>query len=58
MPLGSYQASNEDAVNNAIRFIKEAGSDAVKCEGGVRMYNRVKAISDAGVAVAGHIGYT
>ena len=58
MPLGSYQASNADAVNNALRFIKEAGSDAVKCEGGVRMAERVRAMADAGIAVAGHIGYT
>jgi 3-methyl-2-oxobutanoate hydroxymethyltransferase len=58
MPLGSYQASNECAVNNAIRFIKEAEMDAVKCEGGKRMYDRVKAMKDAGIAVVGHIGYT
>lgn len=58
MPLGSYQASNEIAVNNAIRFIKEAEVDAVKCEGGKRMYDRVKAMKDAGIAVIGHIGYT
>jgi 3-methyl-2-oxobutanoate hydroxymethyltransferase len=58
MPLGSYQASNEIAVNNAIRFIKEAEVDAVKCEGGERMYDRVKAMNDAGIAVVGHIGYT
>jgi 3-methyl-2-oxobutanoate hydroxymethyltransferase len=58
MPLGSYQASNECAVNNAIRFIKEAEMDAVKCEGGRRMYDRVKAMKDAGIAVIGHIGYT
>jgi 3-methyl-2-oxobutanoate hydroxymethyltransferase len=58
MPLGSYQASNEIAVNNAIRFIKEAEVDAVKCEGGKRMSDRVKAMNDAGIAVMGHIGYT
>lgn len=58
MPLGSYQASNMDAVNNAIRFLKEAGMDSIKCEGGVRIYNRVKAMKDAGIAVTGHIGFT
>jgi len=58
MPLGSYQSSNECAVNNAIRFIKEAEMDAVKCEGGKRMYPRIKAMKDAGIAVVGHIGYT
>ena len=58
MPLGSYQASDEDAVNNAIRFHKEAGVDAIKLEGGVRTLSRVKAILDAGIAVCGHIGLT
>lgn len=58
MPLGSYQASNADAVNNAIRFIKEAEVDAVKCEGGKRMCDRINAMKDAGIAVMGHIGYT
>ena len=58
MPLGSYQASDEDAVRNAIRFLKEAGVDAVKLEGGVRTLSRVKAILAAGVAVCGHIGLT
>jgi 3-methyl-2-oxobutanoate hydroxymethyltransferase len=58
MPLGSYQASNEIAVNNALRFIKEAEMDAVKCEGGSRIQERVKAMADAGIAVMGHIGYT
>jgi 3-methyl-2-oxobutanoate hydroxymethyltransferase len=58
MPLGSYQASDEDAVNNAIRFSKEAGVDAIKLEGGVRTVSRVRAILDAGIAVCGHIGLT
>lgn len=58
MPLGSYQISNEEAVRNALRFIKEAEMDSVKCEGGKRVYNRIKAMSDAGIAVFGHIGYT
>jgi len=58
MPLGSYQASDEDAVRNAIRFLKEANVDAIKLEGGVRTVSRVRAILDAGVAVCGHIGLT
>src|SRR5664280_1263517 len=58
MPLGSYQACDEDAVRNAIRFLKEANVDAIKLEGGVRTVSRVKAILDAGVAVCGHIGLT
>jgi 3-methyl-2-oxobutanoate hydroxymethyltransferase len=58
MPLGSYQTSDEDAVVNAIRFLKEAGADAIKLEGGVRIANRIKAIDEAGVVVVGHIGLT
>ncbi|MBW2139388.1 MAG: 3-methyl-2-oxobutanoate hydroxymethyltransferase [Deltaproteobacteria bacterium] len=58
MPLGSYQASDEDAVRNAIRFVKEAGVDAIKLEGGKRVISRIKAILDAGVVVIGHIGLT
>ena len=56
MPLGSYQASDEDAVTNAIRFLKEANVDAIKLEGGVRTVSRVRAILDAGVAVCGQSG--
>jgi len=58
MPLGSYQASDEEAVSNAIRFLKEAEVDAIKLEGGVRIAGRIKAIDEAGVVVVGHIGLT
>jgi 3-methyl-2-oxobutanoate hydroxymethyltransferase len=58
MPLGSYQVSDEDAVFNAIRFLKEADVDAIKLEGGVRIASRIRAITDAGVCVIGHIGLT
>jgi 3-methyl-2-oxobutanoate hydroxymethyltransferase len=58
MPLGSYQASDEQAVNNAIRFLKEADVDAIKLEGGVRVASRIRAITDAGGNVIGHIGLT
>ena len=58
MPLGSYQSSDALAVDNALRFIKEAEMDAVKCEGGKRIAERVKAMANAGIAVMGHIGYT
>ena len=58
MPLGSYQVSDEDAVFNAIRFLKEADVDAIKLEGGVRIASRIRAITDAGVSVIGHIGLT
>ena len=58
MPKGSYEASDVDAVNNAMRFIKEAGCDAVKLEGGSSMANRAKAIANSGIPVVGHIGLT
>lgn len=58
MPFGSYQISDEDAVSNAVRFLKEADMDAVKLEGGVRVASRIKAISEAGIVVCGHIGLT
>jgi 3-methyl-2-oxobutanoate hydroxymethyltransferase len=56
MPFMSYQASVEDAVRNAGRFVKEGGAEAVKLEGG-RVYTaQIKAIIDAGIPVMGHIG--
>ena len=58
MPFMSYQVSDEEAVRNAGRFLKEASVDAVKLEGGVRVISRVKAILDAGIVVCGHIGLT
>jgi len=58
MPQGSYEVSNEQAVENAIRFIKIAGSDCVKLEGGKRMVERVESITRAGVLVMGHLGLT
>ncbi len=58
MPFGSYQASDEEAVRNACRFLKEADVDAIKLEGGVRVASRIRAIADAGIVVFGHIGLT
>ena len=58
MPFMSYQSSIEKAVENAGRFLKEAGCDAVKLEGGVRVTPQIKAIVDAGIVVVGHIGLT
>ena len=58
MPFMSYQTSNEDAVANAGRFLKEAGVDGVKLEGGLRIIPRIRAILDAGIVVCGHIGLT
>jgi 3-methyl-2-oxobutanoate hydroxymethyltransferase len=58
MPFMSYQESDEIAIMNAGRYIKEAGCDAIKLEGGVSCKSRIKAIVDAGIAVFGHIGMT
>ena len=58
MPFLSYQASDEKAVENAGRFLKEANVDAIKLEGGVRVARRIKAIVEAGILVVGHIGLT
>ncbi|MBI3589586.1 MAG: 3-methyl-2-oxobutanoate hydroxymethyltransferase [Candidatus Liptonbacteria bacterium] len=56
MPLGAYQASNEDAVRNAVRFIKEAKCAAVKCEASMKLLPRFEAIANAEVLVMGHLG--
>jgi 3-methyl-2-oxobutanoate hydroxymethyltransferase len=58
LPFGSFQVSDEDAVRNAIRFVKEAGADAVKLEGAGAMLTRVRAIVEAGIPVMGHLGLT
>ena len=58
MPFMSYQSSTEKAVENAGRFLKEAGCDAIKLEGGVRITSQIRAIVDAGIVVMGHIGLT
>jgi len=58
MPFGSYQITDADAVENATRFLKEAGMDAIKLEGGTRVISRIEAILDAGIVVCGHIGLT
>jgi 3-methyl-2-oxobutanoate hydroxymethyltransferase len=58
MPFGSFQVSDEEATRNAIRFVKEAGADAIKLEGAGRMLSRVRAIVGAGIPVMGHIGLT
>jgi len=58
MPFGSYHVSDEDAVRNAIRFIKEAEADVVKLEGAGPSLSRVSAIVSAGIGVMGHVGLT
>jgi 3-methyl-2-oxobutanoate hydroxymethyltransferase len=58
MPFGSFQISDEEAVRNAVRFVKEAGADAVKVEGAGPTVSRALALSGAGIAVMAHIGLT
>lgn len=58
MPFGSYQTGIRDAVRNGIRFLKEAGCDAVKLEGGLSVCPVVEALVSAGVPVMAHIGLT
>src|SRR5881628_1315994 len=58
MPFGSYQAGREDALRNAARFLKEAGMDAVKIEGGREVVDTVRALVENGIAVMAHVGLT
>ena len=58
MPFMSYQASVEQAVRNAGRFLQEAGMDAVKLEGGHERSDAIRAIVEAGIPVQGHLGLT
>ena len=58
LPFGSYEASNEQAIATAQRFVKEAGCDAVKLERGGVCAERARAIVDAGIPVMGHVGLT
>jgi len=58
MPFGTYQASDDEAVTNAIRFVKDGGADAVKVEGAGRTRRRIRAILGAGIPVMGHVGLT
>jgi 3-methyl-2-oxobutanoate hydroxymethyltransferase len=58
LPFGSYEASNEEAIRSAQRFIKEAGCDAVKIERGGTSVERAAAMVGAGIPVMGHVGLT
>jgi 3-methyl-2-oxobutanoate hydroxymethyltransferase len=59
LPFGSYEVSDEQAVQTAFRFVKEAGADAVKLEGGgPTSVARARAIVNAGIPVMGHVGLT
>lgn len=53
---GSYESSDEQAINTAFRFVKESGVEAIKLEGGKRMAKRVRAIVNAGIPVIQHLG--
>jgi len=58
MPFGAYHCGIDEACRNAVRFHKEAGVDCIKLEGGTRVADIIKAISDGGMLVMGHIGLT
>ncbi|MCL2454288.1 MAG: 3-methyl-2-oxobutanoate hydroxymethyltransferase [Micrococcales bacterium] len=58
MPFGSYEAGPTQALATAVRLMKETGVSAVKLEGGARVAAQVRALTDAGVPVVGHLGYT
>jgi 3-methyl-2-oxobutanoate hydroxymethyltransferase len=58
MPFGSYQCGWQDAVKNAARYFKEAGVDCIKLEGGTKITEVIKAVTDAGMLLIGHIGLT
>jgi 3-methyl-2-oxobutanoate hydroxymethyltransferase len=58
LPFGSYEAGPAQALQTAIRFMKEGGCHAVKFEGGVRVAEQVAKVTEAGIPVMGHIGFT
>jgi 3-methyl-2-oxobutanoate hydroxymethyltransferase len=58
MPFGSYHAEISESVRNAVRFVKEAGAEAVKVEGGERRLELIVRLTEAEIPVMGHIGLT
>ena len=58
MPFGSYQTDEREGVANAVRFVKEAGAEAVKLEGGRERSSLIRRLADAEIPVMGHIGLT
>jgi 3-methyl-2-oxobutanoate hydroxymethyltransferase len=58
MPFGAFQVSIEDTLQNAIRFLKEGGAQAIKMEGGGYLIPTVKRLVEAGIPVMGHLGLT
>ena len=58
LPFGSYEAGPAQALATAVRYLKEAGAHAVKLEGGTRSATQIRALTDAGIPVVGHLGFT
>jgi 3-methyl-2-oxobutanoate hydroxymethyltransferase len=58
LPFGSYEAGPQQALETAVRIFKETGADAVKLEGGLRSAPQIRALTDAGIPVVAHLGYT
>ncbi|WP_169165177.1 3-methyl-2-oxobutanoate hydroxymethyltransferase [Cellulomonas taurus] len=58
LPFGSYEASAAQALGTAVRYVKEAGAHAVKLEGGKRSAAQIRALTDAGIPVVAHLGFT
>ncbi len=58
LPFGSYEDGPSQALETAIRFMKEGGCHAVKFEGGVRVADQISKVTEAGIPVMGHIGFT
>lgn len=58
LPFGSYQGNSKEALNSAIRIMKETGAHAIKLEGGAEVLESIKRIISAGVPVMGHLGLT
>ncbi|WP_129787872.1 3-methyl-2-oxobutanoate hydroxymethyltransferase [Promicromonospora panici] len=58
LPFGSYEAGPQQALETSVRIFKETGADAVKLEGGVRSAPQIRALTDAGIPVVAHLGYT
>jgi 3-methyl-2-oxobutanoate hydroxymethyltransferase len=58
LPFGSYEAGPQQALETAVRVFKETGADAVKLEGGIRSAAQIRALTDAGIPVVAHLGYT
>jgi 3-methyl-2-oxobutanoate hydroxymethyltransferase len=58
MPFGSYEASPQQAFENAVRLMKDGGAQAVKLEGGVRVAPQIRLLTENGIPVMGHVGFT